>query len=528
MSRNIRNAAVAFSQQVLGALLGAVGMFFVARNMPQADFHIGIIGTALSFVGIFLALQRTFDAAHVKRVSEGEPLATCNGTYLVLNTLSTLTLVVLVLGATYAWDSLIPALRDDIAWIGARDLGGFQTRLDVRVIELLVAYQVLNSIGEYVRRTYEGQQNIVVGQVILTTEHVVKGAAMIYVAFHGFGPFLPGTHNALGIAGAYLVGAIALGIVAIGYMVEQPIGKPDWALARSYFSFGWKVTLTSSIYLIAVHATSIMLRLFWAPRDVGYYFAPARYVQFLPAVAGAVVTAVFPVFSKLHASGERSPELVARMVRLVSLLLLPIVALSVAMPEAIIHVLLSDQFLPAAPVLVILTVGGYVNAVRATIASKLGGMNKPEEVTKAAALSMVATLVLGIIFIAPSLFGVPLLGMRATGAALAVALAQFAGFGQVLRAAREHADVRFPPIWRHAIILAVTTGILYALTLVLPETSFRFYHLAGAGVLALALTGGVGLAVREISLQDVRTLWHFMHPSAWAEFFLEETGGRGR
>lgn len=518
MSRNLRNAAFAFSQKALGAVAGAVGMFFVARQMPNAEFHVGVVGFALSFVGMFLAIQRAFDDAHTKRISEGQPLAACNSTYLLLNVVATAAMALMVLGGIFVWTDVLGR--------------GFQTDLHIRALQLLVVYQVLNSVGEYVRRTYEGQQNIIVGQIILSTEHVIKGMATVYVAFFGLDPLIAGARNAVGLAGAYVIGAAALALIAILLMIGQPFGRPSWSLAKHYARYGLQTSATATITMVATNAGAVLLQLFWGASDVGYYFAPHRYLQFLPAAAGALTTSFFPVFSAMHAEGRTAPRTVERMTRLVLLVLLPVLAVSVVLPDGIIHVLLSDRFLPGAPVMAILAGAFFLKAISTTVGSKLLGINKPEEVTRASILSMVVMLVLGVVLVAPSLFGIPLFGLRAKGAALAFLVAELVATTQVLQATHKHADVSLwnirANVARQGVMFAGTALALWGLTFVVEPTSFRIYHLLGAGVLALVVFYAIGLAIREVTRQDVAQARELLHPIEFLRHVKEETSRSGR
>jgi hypothetical protein len=173
----------------------------------------------------------------VQRVSAGYPQDRCNSTYLILNILSTLAIVALTLGFLLVW---------------TRVLGrGFQTPLHVRALELIILYHVLNSIGEFVRRMWEGQGNIVVGRLILATEHVGKTVAMVYVAVHGLEPVYGGLRNGVGLAWAYVLGAAGLALVSLPFIAGQRFGKPSWSIAKSYARFGLPDTLTGSVQSVA-------------------------------------------------------------------------------------------------------------------------------------------------------------------------------------------------------------------------------------------------------------------------------------
>ncbi len=509
MSRHARNAVVAFAQHALGAVSGAAGIFFVARQMPGAKFHLGVIGFAVYFVGIFQVVQRAFDQAHVKRLSEGENAEECLSTFLLLKLAATLTMVALALGSVLVWTEVFGQ--------------GFQTPMHVTVLELIVTYQVLNAIGEFARRTFEGRGNIVLGQIILSTEHVVKGAATIWVAFNGLEPLTSGARNALGLGTAYVLGAAALAFVSVALILRERFGRPSRGMVKSYSRFAVPMFLTSAIFSVSASIDTVILQFFWGSNEVGAYFAPQRYIAFLPALAGALGTSLFPVYSRLHAEGRTTPETVQATIRGISLVLLPIVAITVAMPKGIIHVLLSDDFLDAWPVLVVLAIGAYIQSIRMMLSTKVGGVNKPEEITKAAVASVAANIVLSLVLVPDSVFGVPAFGLKALGAALGSALSLLVGMGAVLHAARIHAGVEFPPIWKHPIMFAITTGVLWLVAQAFPLDGFRIFHLLAAGPLSLGVFVLLGRWLGEITDEDITLAKSLVHPRQWLEFLNRET-----
>lgn len=510
MSRAIRNTIVAFGQHVLGAVFGALGIFFIARKMPHAEFHLGIIGFALSFIGVIVPIQRTFDGAHVKRLSEGRPADVCNGTYLLLKFLATTALVGIVVAALFVWTEVLDK--------------GLQTDLHVTVLQVIVVYHLLNAIGEAMRQTFRGHENILYGQIALTIEHVVKGAATVYVAFNGLEPFIHGARDAFGLAIAYVIGASGLALFSLAMLARRPYAPPSFDMAKSYAKFALPLVFTNIFFLTNDEVAQVLLQLFWGAREVGIFFAPQRYVQFLPAIADALGTALLPVFSSMHGRGETAPGVVAKAIRGVSLVLLPMVALTVGLPRAIVHVLLSDRFLASAPVLAILGIGGYLQALRATIETKLIGTDRPAQILKAGAVSSVANVAFVTVLVAPSLFGIPMLGLAATGAALGVAGAILVGLLWAYYVAHREVGVRFPPIWKHAVLFAATVLVLWGLGQVVPQTSFRIYHLVGAGIVAWLVFYGLGLLIGEIDEEDVDVARQVLDTDRWVDFFADPGG----
>ncbi|MFQ5553691.1 MAG: hypothetical protein ACE5EW_08280, partial [Thermoplasmata archaeon] len=128
-----RRSMLFFLQNVIGAILGAVGIFVIARFTPNPTELLGLIGFGIGFVGVFFVVTNLgIPAAHVKRVSQGEPLDQAIGTYASLNLLQ----VGVALGA---------AVLGLYIWTGVLGFG-FETPLQLPVIYVMLAYYVAVAI----------------------------------------------------------------------------------------------------------------------------------------------------------------------------------------------------------------------------------------------------------------------------------------------------------------------------------------------------------------------------------------------
>jgi len=101
---------------IAGSILGYIALFFILKYMSEGDY--GLIGFGMAYVGLFAFISDFgFNAAHVKRVSEGEDLEKCVGTFFVIK---------LVITGIMQAASSFPSSFGNLLW--AEDLRAQSTR----------------------------------------------------------------------------------------------------------------------------------------------------------------------------------------------------------------------------------------------------------------------------------------------------------------------------------------------------------------------------------------------------------------
>ena len=69
--------------KVFDGILSYIALFFISKYMAPDSY--GIIMFAMGFVGLFTIFSNLgFYHAHIKKISEGKDLGTCNGTYFII------------------------------------------------------------------------------------------------------------------------------------------------------------------------------------------------------------------------------------------------------------------------------------------------------------------------------------------------------------------------------------------------------------------------------------------------------------
>ncbi len=69
-----RRSALVYLVNIIGAALGYIGLVLIARLTRNSEDLLGVAGFGLGVVGSFFVLTGLgIPAAHIKRISQGEP-----------------------------------------------------------------------------------------------------------------------------------------------------------------------------------------------------------------------------------------------------------------------------------------------------------------------------------------------------------------------------------------------------------------------------------------------------------------------
>ncbi|MFQ5911170.1 MAG: hypothetical protein ACE5IJ_10720, partial [Thermoplasmata archaeon] len=180
-----RRMVLIFIANGLGGILGYIGLFAIIRFTPNSDELLGLVAFGLGFAGSFFVLAGLgVPAAHIKRVSQGEPLEQCIGTFAFLRTIQVGMAIGATLLALYVWTDVLGR--------------GFETPLHLRVIFLMLLYHVILSAATFAITTFNSRLETAKSQTSNLVGTTIRVAGMIVVAMAGLG--------ALALVWAYVMG----------------------------------------------------------------------------------------------------------------------------------------------------------------------------------------------------------------------------------------------------------------------------------------------------------------------------------
>jgi len=267
-----------------------------------------------------------------------------------------------------------------------------------------------------------------------------------------------------------------------------------------------------------------MVQLFWSSVYVGYYGVSLRFSAMIGGLSTAVVTIVFPTISKYHANADWDSikKLVSESSRYLSMVVIPVIMFLIVFPGQTIIILLSRDFIPAVTVVRIMAINAFFLVVTGPMRTVFSGINRPGLGAKLSIFSNIINFGLNILLIPSSIFGIPLMGLKEVGAALATLTASIILFALTIVYSRKVAGTTlYGKIPLHIISGLITSAVFFFIeNNLIPIT--RYYHL---GIYSLAFLGFYTLVLYifgEFTRKDWDYIWSSVHPGEMLGYVKDE------
>jgi len=225
--------------------------------------------------------------------------------------------------------------------------------------------------------------------------------------------------------------------------------------------------------------------------------------------------------------GERSEirTLIHRSERYIILIALPPIVMFFTLPDRVI-LILSGKFAAAAPMLQILSLWAVIAIINTPYRNLIQGFDRPGIMAKVSILQGSINVLLNLVFIPAALFGIPLFGWSAVGAALATLITQMILFVIVRWYAYRLSGCVSSPKNALLVLGGVAMGAtLLALDHILPAS--RWYLLAAYGLIGLGAYLGTLVAVRQFTRKDLDFFLQAVHPAEMVSYIKGEITTRG-
>jgi O-antigen/teichoic acid export membrane protein len=470
--------------------------------MGVEDF--GIIGFGMAFVGLFAFLSELgFNRAHIKRISEGQDLEKCIGTFIVIKLVLTTIMVVFVLSTIFFWKFVLGR--------------GFESAEHEKVIYIFIVYNVILNLSGVPLATFSARRESAKQTIPSLFEPFTRVPLSIIVAVGSFG--------VIALAGSYLLGVIALAIVSIVLFRGYPIGKFDSNMFKSYFKFALPIAVASSIGVISANVDKVWLQLFWGSTQVGYYFGVQRITAFLISISTAVTVLLFPTLSKHHGRNEWNDirKLTIAAERYVSLILMPFIVILIVFSENVLNLLNIELAQNAQVVLQIMAIYSLIISFWVIFSSQIVAIDKPGLAVKIGVSMAIINIALNTIFIPKDIrsLGITLLGMGAEGAALATMISAAIGLIAIKIITRKLTGTKWNPrILFHLISAILMGGILYFI-----NNSFyivRWYEVGGLSLIGLGIYYIILILFREFTRDDMKMFLDIVNPKEMKKYVVSE------
>ncbi|MBC7128505.1 MAG: flippase [Thermoplasmatales archaeon] len=484
-----RKSALIVLMQLTNAFLGYVALKFIAIYMQPWEY--GVIGFAYGFISIFSIFgDAGFNSAHIKRVSEGKDTEKCLSTFALTKLFLAFSMTFLVFLTIELWK------------LSGR---GFESDAHEKALYIILSSFILSILAQIFTTTFNAKKEIAKQQLPNFASTLARCIATIFIAYYNLGVLL--------LSYTYLIGSIFEFFTAI-ILFNYKFGKPSFNYFKSYYSFAIPVAIGSASSLIVTNFDRVAIQIFYGAEEVGQYFAVSNLSRFLVLFISAVTSLLFPIVSELYAKNDL--EEIRRVTKIseryLSMIVFPIVATMISLSYAVIHILISDKYLPAISVLQIFPIFLILEALSSPYSTMLSGMNRPKYERNRLAIIAFSNVILNLILL-------PKIGLA--GGAMAIVFSYLAGLIYIrivsFRIAKTGLNYR---VAMHAISAIISYfAIIYATKFF---TIARWYHLIAFSVLCFLIYFFVLFILGEFKKEDFVFFADALNPFKMIGYVMNE------
>jgi O-antigen/teichoic acid export membrane protein len=467
----------------------------------------GSIAWTLSFVNTFNAVADLgFNAAHIKRVSEGKDIHDCLSTFLVVKTILTSIMILTIIASVLLWSSFS---------------GERFSQSTLELIMLFILYSVFYDLASIATTTFDGRVETAKTQVSVIMDPLVRIPLIAIISISRL--------DATYIAYAYVLGGLTVAITSLAILMRGQYRFVKPTLFKSYVKFAFPIALISIMGAISANADKLLIGLFWSDAHVGFYSASQSTLGLFSVIGVAVSTITFPTFSRMHKAGNlievRKKTKMAE--RYISMIAIPIVVVVFLFPSEIALILFAENFVQASGPLRFLSLSMLLGLLNGVYASQINAVDRPDITAKLTLVSLSVNLLMLLILVPPSINGITMLGLGATGAAIANVVTVGTVFVVTRLVVKRLTNTRSNPrILLHIVAGIITGCILYFVNFIWPL--MRWYDLVGYGIVSFGIFVTILFLLREFTRDDINYFLSVVSPSGMKEYLNSELRRKNR
>ncbi len=305
-----------------------IGLILARLLLPEDYGLIGMILVFISFAQVFV--EGGFSSALIRKTNAND------SDY-----------------STVFWFNLIVAsICYLLLFFSATFISCFFTEPKLILLTKVVGLNVIvNSLGIIQKTILIKNLNFKTQATINLSSIIISGFIGVYCAYSEFGVW------------ALVIQNLSKNLVmSIAFWVSSN-WRPKFIFSKSSFKelygFGSNLLFSSLINVISENLYSIIIGKLYNAKSLGYY-TRANQFQKLPvsSIYGAISAVSFPVLAEIQHEDIKLKEGYRSMIKLVAFVLFPIMAILISISKSMIHVVLTDKWLPSVPILQILCIVG--------------------------------------------------------------------------------------------------------------------------------------------------------------------------
>ena len=493
-SRIAKKSLFLLSYNIFGAAIGYITMFFALRFVGQNAW--GIYGSALGIAGLLSILASLgVDAAHVKKITQKKEKGECMGAYLLIKGFLGLIFLLVSFGGFFFLGNVF----------GYK----FESPYLEKAVYIAILGMLLSSIANIFKTSYQAKLDAKKSVLPLFIQVTIQNSFIILFSLY-FKIVSGGNKEFIGIffSYAYLLGSFSRLITYIVWSFKDTLSikRPKKSLLKEYIHFSVPLALLGIVATIQAYTDRTMLQFFWNSMEVGGYFTVQKLALFITYFGSSVSFFLYPAQSAYYERRDvKFFDITLKSERYLSLISAPFVFFTIVMAPNILNLFRSTLVSYSTP-LIILMVYSYLNVINKPYGTQMTSANRPHEVMNVGIIQASVNVFLNTIFIPKSILGIPLLGLKSTGAALATLFSFLIGFTYLRYRVWKILGTKY----EKSIFYHILAGIIAAFSIYLLKYFVRnlyaWYQVAGAFFLFIGVYYLILLLLGEYGKKDLSLL----------------------
>lgn len=178
---------------------------------------------------------------------------------------------------------------------------------------------------------------------------IISGCIAVYLAYHKYGVWALVTQSLIN----NLLDTVFLAI-RTRWIPKRVFSKQSF---KKLFSFGSKLMLSGLLHTIYLNLYSLVIGKFYSSSNVGFYNRSYTIAQYPSSNIVTVISrAIYPIQCAEQNDTEKLSNSFHKYLRMECYIIFPLMTGLAALSKPLIHILLTEKWLPAAPLLAILSI----------------------------------------------------------------------------------------------------------------------------------------------------------------------------
>jgi O-antigen/teichoic acid export membrane protein len=390
--------------QIINSLFGYIGLFFIIRFVGLQAW--GFLSFSLAFIGVLSIVgDLGYGTAHLRFLSSGEyDEGECNGTFLSIRMVQTFITMIIVLLSLLVWLDILHR--------------GFQSNVEIYTIILLLPYFFFNRLKDVPNIYFNSKMKSARMSLPQITEALVRNSLFIILGI-SYILKIPGYNTlsaAVVMAIIYSISYFLYFIISFVFGRPWKFKKPSMKLFRAYTKIAYPLALASIIGTVSGNIDKVLIEFYWHAVATGAFASLQRITGPITTFSGTISVFFIPLLMK-SSDHEKFKGDVSSFERIISLFILPAVIIFIALRVYVAN-LWSAALIPYADILIFLSISAYLVAINTAYSSSLVARGLTRRIGEITVVALIINIVLDVVLIPPSIFGVSSLSLGVLGGAV--------------------------------------------------------------------------------------------------------------